>query len=475
MRRLQVQLALAFAIVTALSVLTAASLAHLQAGAGFRVFLVQAQLQQLGLVPRLIEYYAVHHSWTGVATVFADSRGMGPGSMGPGIGNPGMMRGPLELTLADADGTIVYRAGLPGGTTATHVSASERNAALPIVVDGVIAGYLTASTPRYAALSLAAQHFLDQLNQAFLQAGVLAGMLGLLLGVIIARSLAAPLDRLAQAAQRLAAGDLAQRAPISGPIEVASAAAAFNTMAASLEQSELARRRMIADIAHELRTPLTVIQGNLRALLDDVFPLQKEEIATIYDETLVLHRLVADLRELTLAESGQIDLRREPIDLAASIARTMASFAAPAAEKGVELRAECAPDLPRAVADGDRIVQVLNNLVSNALRHTPSGGTIQLRATADPRAFPGTIEPGAPALYVSVCDTGPGIAPADVPFVFERFWRADRGRARSQGGSGLGLAIARQLVLAHGGQIGVVSEPGQGACFWFTLPIATVV
>ncbi len=465
-RRLWVQLALAFALVTTLSVLMTALLTNTRASADFRAFLAQSQVQQLDLLPHLTEYYATHRAWNGVETVFASIRGMGPRGMGPG--GPGMMRGPLELILADAEGRVVYASAFESGS-APRLSPDDMRQAMPVVVDGTTAGYLVARLQRDTALSAAAQHFLAQLNQTLIQAGLLAGALGLILGVIIARGLTAPLDRLARAAHRLASGDLAQRAPVAGPVEVADAAKAFNAMAASLEEAEQARRRLLADIAHELRTPLTVIQGNLRALLDDVFPLEKDEITTVYDETLLLSRLVADLRELTLAESGQLRLNRAAVDVSAIIAQSAALFTAQALEKQVTLHTDCEPRMPPVLADADRIAQALNNLLSNALRYTPEGGTVRIVAA---RAHqPGCASPNTDMICIRVIDTGPGIPPEDLPHVFDRFWRADRGRARAQGGTGLGLAIARQLVLAHGGSMGVESEPGKGACFWFTLPV----
>ncbi|MDW8213852.1 MAG: ATP-binding protein [Roseiflexaceae bacterium] len=466
-QRLWVQLALAFALVTTLSVLTTALLANIQASADFRIYLAQSQVQQLDLLPRLATYYTAHQDWNGVETIFAEIRGMGSRSMGPG--GPRMMRGPLELILADAEGRVVY-SNVVGSRADPLLNRDDMRQAMPIIADGATVGYLVARVQRGTAISATAQRFLDQLNQTLIQAGVIAGALGLILGVVIARGLTAPLDHLAYAARRLAKGDLTQRAPVAGPVEVAGAAEAFNTMAASLEAAEQARRRLLTDIAHELRTPLSVIQGNLRALLDDVFPLEKEEIATIYDETLLLSRLVADLSELTLAEAGQLRLNRAAVDVATIVAQSATLFTAQNIEKQVTLQTECEPELPPALADADRIAQVLNNLLSNALRYTPAGGVVRIVAARAHRSV--CAAPDADMICLRVIDTGPGIAPEDLPHVFDRFWRADRGRARTQGGTGLGLAIARQLVLAHGGAMGVESEPGKGACFWFTLPVA---
>jgi len=234
---------------------------------------------------------------------------------------------------------------------------------------------------------------------------------------------------------------------------------AFNEMAEALQRSEQLRQNMIADIAHELRTPLSVIQGNLQAMLDGVYPMNEEEIAHIYDETLLLNRLVTDLRALTQAEAGQLHLNlvpTEPGELVSSMAET---FREAAREKNIMLETAITPGLPTILADPDRLRQVFANLISNALRHTPAGGVITLAA-----------QPAGDGVRFSVSDTGPGLTPEEQAHVFERFWRADASRSRDKGGSGLGLTIARYLIEAHGGEMGVESEPGQGATFWFVLP-----
>jgi two-component system OmpR family sensor kinase/two-component system sensor histidine kinase BaeS len=470
MNRLWLQLALGFALVTLVSTLTVALVANATADVTFRGYLAQSQLAESGLAERLADYYAARRSWEGIESLLAASEG---GGMGMGMGHgqrfgQGMMAG---VALADAGGRVLVDAA--GMVSGTRLSASERGAALPVVVEGRTVGYLLARTARGAALPAAAERFLSALNRTLWLTGLAATVLGLGLGLLIARRLAAPLGGLAAGARRIAAGQLDERVPVAGPAEVRTVATAFNEMAMALEAGETQRRQMVADIAHELRTPLTVIQGNLRAMLDDVYPLSKDEVATIYETSLGLRRLVDDLRELSLAEAGRLELRPQPVAVAPLLAREVALFADVA--QGVTLRADAPPSVPDVLADPERLAQVLHNLVSNALRHTPAGGSVTLRVTAEAHAPGETRVTSHPsAVRFEVADTGAGIALADLPHVFERFYRADRGRAREQGGSGLGLAITRQLVLLQGGQIGVESTPGQGARFWFTLPAADV-
>jgi two-component system OmpR family sensor kinase/two-component system sensor histidine kinase BaeS len=228
-----------------------------------------------------------------------------------------------------------------------------------------------------------------------------------------------------------------------------------------LQKAEQLRRNLVADVAHELRTPLSVMQGSLAAQLDGVFPLDLTETAKLYDETRLLSRLVDDLRELAQAEAGQLQLNLGSIDLRRVIASTAEAFLAMASERQANVIVAATDQLPFVKADGERVAQVLRVLLSNALRHTPANGTITIAAASI-----------ADVVEVSVRDSGDGITPAELPYVFDRFWRGDKSRARETGGSGLGLAIAKQLIEAQGGSIGVESASGQGSRFWFRLPMA---
>ncbi|MAT95919.1 MAG: two-component sensor histidine kinase [Anaerolineaceae bacterium] len=286
------------------------------------------------------------------------------------------------------------------------------------------------------------------------------GILGLVMGIFFARSLVRPLDKLAAAARSLGSKNLSQRVHINGSEEIMAVADAFNEMAERLEGAETLRRNLLADVAHELRTPVTVIQGNLRAILDDVYPLEKEEVARLYEQTRLLTRLIDDLRELAQAEASQLSLNVTSVDVAALVKETAAAFQPIARGQKIELRVELLGNLPTIQADGTRLRQSLHNLVDNALRHTPENGRILLQ-----------VEQIDDTVQVRVQDSGQGMTPEQLEHVFDRFYRADPSRSRESGGSGLGLAIVRAIAKTHGGEVTAVS-PGsnQGSTFILTLP-----
>jgi two-component system OmpR family sensor kinase/two-component system sensor histidine kinase BaeS len=270
------------------------------------------------------------------------------------------------------------------------------------------------------------------------------------------RRLVAPLGDLIEAAESVEAGSYGTRVRPRGPRELRALARAFNAMSERLETSEEQRRRLLADVTHELRTPLTIMQGNLEALLDGVHPADAEHLDPILDETRVLSRLVDDLRTLSLAEAGALTLHREPTDVGELLADAVASFRTQADGAGITLVTTIDGALPHVELDPVRMREVLSNLLSNALRYTPRGGTVRVG---------GAAEIGQVRLIVR--DSGPGIPAELLPHVFDRFYKSEDSR-----GAGLGLAIAKSLVVAHGGQIEASSAPGQGAEMRITLPVA---
>jgi two-component system OmpR family sensor kinase/two-component system sensor histidine kinase BaeS len=316
------------------------------------------------------------------------------------------------------------------------------------------------------------------LSQYFEGAGEIAAMvwlgvcalalaLPLLAGFIAVRGfrgIATPLADVMAAADRVADGDLSVRVvePERAPGDFRRLARSFNRMAGELERADQQRRNLTADVAHELRTPLHILQGNLEGIQDGVYEPTPEHIENMLNETHLLTHLVEDLQTLSLAESGQLALNLEPVDVLEILADVRTSFGAQAKAAGILLEIEKVQDDPLVImADARRLDQVLSNLVVNALRHTPTGGKICLRVDA--------FKEG---IRIQVQDTGEGIPAEQLPYVFDRFWVADRSRSRVSGsGSGLGLAIARQLVQAHGGEISVQSRLGQGTTFAIQLPI----
>lgn len=297
-------------------------------------------------------------------------------------------------------------------------------------------------------------------NSVWLTAG-LAALVAVGLSLLLARQIAKPVRTLTTAARRVGSGDFDQRVPVRTRDELGELAQAFNSMAETIGRQEMLRRQMAADIAHELRTPLAIIQANLEAMLDGIRPLSAKEVADVHQETRLLIRLVADLQDLSLAEAGQLPLKKEPTDLGVLARASVARFSSRAEEKRVQLIVEAPDNLPPVDADQDRISQVLGNLLDNALRHAPPRGEVTVKLESD-------AEQGRVQLTVS--DTGPGIPTEHLPNVFERFYRADQARSRAAGGSGIGLAVVKQLVEAHGGQIWAESPTGGGTSFTLMLP-----
>jgi signal transduction histidine kinase len=293
----------------------------------------------------------------------------------------------------------------------------------------------------------------------WLQAAAVTGLLALVLIFGLARRILRPIGALTQATRQMEAGDLDVRVDAHGSDEIAELARAFNSMAAKLAETERLRRQLVGDVAHELRSPVTNLRCMLEGLQDGLERPDAGTIAALYDETMFLQRLISDLQELTLAEAGSLLLQRQSVDVAEIVARAVATLQAVPDRAAIQVEVN---GPLWATADPDRLEQVLRNLLANALQHTPAEGRVEVRATA----LGETLE-------ITVRDTGVGIAPEHLPYVFDRFYRADASRSRRTGGAGLGLAIVKQLVTAHGGVVTAASDgPGRGATFRLTLPAA---
>ncbi|HKV44542.1 MAG TPA: HAMP domain-containing sensor histidine kinase [bacterium] len=289
---------------------------------------------------------------------------------------------------------------------------------------------------------------------------LVAAGVGVLVALWLGSRIVKPVVILTQATRVIAGGGVPPLVPVTGRDELAELGHAFNRMASQLAEQETQRRRLFAGIAHELRTPLSVIQGTLEGMLDHVIEPTPERIAGLHSQSVLLKRLITDLRDLSLAQAGQLELHRRTTDVSGVVRETVEALAPLADERTIALRIEVPATLPEIQADPDRLRQVVQNLVENALRHTPAGGEVRI----------GLRDGNGEGIHLVVSDTGSGIRAEDLSHIFDHFYRADESRTRTSGGTGMGLAIVKSLVEAHGGHVGVESVPGTGSVFTVMLP-----
>jgi signal transduction histidine kinase len=445
-RSLRGRLLLAFVAVSLAGTLLALLLSARRTASEFGHFLADQNQESIALW--LEEYYGETGGWTGVAQDFPE-RVVVPMMHGMSF------RG-LPFALADMQRRVIVSGA--GYAPGMELSLEEWTDWRPLVSGGRVVGAVTVRPVPTMGMGQAGESFLERTNQGLLFGAVGGTAMALLFAAVLARSLTGPLRELTLAAGAIARGDLGSKVHVRSQDEVGELAASFNHMSEELARTRDLRRQLSADLAHELRTPLSIILGHAEAVEDGVLPPNRETLGLIHDEAARLSRMVEDLRLLSLAEAGELRLQRAPTRPRAMLERAAAAQAPRARQKEIDLGWEADEGLAEVNVDPDRMAQVLDNLLDNALRHTPQGGRIRLRAAAGP------VGP-----RFSVADSGPGIAQEDLPRVFERFYRTDPARSREQGGSGLGLAIARSIVEAHGGRIWAESPPGDGAVFTFEI------
>jgi signal transduction histidine kinase len=307
-----------------------------------------------------------------------------------------------------------------------------------------------------------ADAFLRTTRQSLWFAGLTAAVASIFLAFLLIRQMTGPLKRLDAAARNIAAGRLDERVDVTSKDEIGHLAASFNEMAGSLESAEWAKKQMIADVSHELRTPLTAVRGTLEGLRDGLIQPTTEALAGLHDKILLTTRLVQDLHQLALADAGRLSIQAGPTSLPRIVGSIVETIGVQLEDADVTLEQRLG-EIPQVVVDAQRIEQVLLNLISNAIRHTPAEGTILIEAHRTGND-----------VQVSVCDSGPGISAEALPHIFDRFYRDDPARG-GESGAGLGLSIAKALVEAHGGRIWAENAPAGGACFRFTLPAESAV
>lgn len=390
------------------------------------------------LVAELESHYAESGSWTSVGALLP-GRGGGQGT-GSDSGDGQSGRG-AQVYLADTTGVIVASSqtdwiGLP-----LNVIGPSRQ--IDLTVEGQRVGILGEQTPGTIALTEAENQFLQETTNGLLLTGFAAGLVAVVLGIGLSFSLTRPLQKLTERISHWRLSDEPKSLLIAGTDEIRRLGAAFNDLLARLSEGEAQRQRMSADIAHELRTPVTVMRGHLEAMMDGVYPLDTAHLAVAYDQVLHLARLVEDLRLLTQAEAGKLSLNTSAVDLNRVIRAAVERFAPLAVDESITISTSL-PDTPAAVcADPHRVQQVLDNLLNNAVRHTPLGGQIDLQVTML-----------SESIQVSITNQTLSVLSDDqIAHLFNRFWRSADARERDTGGSGLGLAITRELLRLQGGDI----------------------
>ena len=328
-----------------------------------------------------------------------------------------------------------------------------------LAIDYRAADYFMALMEKYNISPTETQQmFLDAVHRYLIWASIGALVVAGSLSFLLTRRVLRPLSEMAGAARAVAAGNYGARARISSRDEVGQLGQDFNRMAESLDRLEHLRKRMVADVAHELRTPLTNIRGYLEALRDGVMPPSAATFGIIEQEIHRLMRLVEDLLQLARADAAGSHMELQEVALREVVNEVLETYRGRLAEKGIAHEVEIGAGSEQVVADRDKLMQMVGNLVDNAWQYTPPGGQLRLRTERD-----------AAGVRVTLANTGEGIAAEDLPFVFERFYRGDRSRSRESGGAGIGLAIVKELAEAHHGQVGAASDDG-ATRFWFRLP-----
>lgn len=359
--------------------------------------------------------------------------------------------------FADVNGIVIVPL-MPQFPIGQRVSKEILAHNQPLVVDGKSIGTIL-SQPAPIDLTPQEKAYLERTNQALTFAALGAALLALIVGVLLARTLTHPLRALTEATEKMAGGELNQQVTVNSKDEIGELADSFNRMSHEVARANQLRKQMTADIAHDLRTPLTVISGYIESMRDGDLAPTPERLDSIYAEIERIQRLVADLRLLAVTDAGELRLNLAPVNPKGLLERVVASFKLSAEQKGITLTVNADSTLPDIQSDESRLDRVLSNLVSNAIRHTPEGGFVTILATRQEKT-----------ILISVEDTGEGIPPADLPHIFDRFYRADKSRTDVDGASsGLGLAIARALVEAHGGRIWAESELGRGTRMIFEM------
>lgn len=419
-----------------------------------------------GIADSLEVFYARNDSWEGVfkfiGSMDADTQMHGR-MMSGNLGNqpqnnqisPSMQRNDI-FAIADTDGNVIYGAQL---IQIEKLSEDQLEYTIPLYNKQNIIGYLIPPGTYFPNYD-----YIDILGERIKQASYIsisfAGALALAFAIVLGYFLTKPINVLEQAANKMAEGDYSQRVKISSSPELKSLGETFNKLAESIQHHRKSRTAMTADIAHELRTPLAIQRANLEAIQDGIYPLDQDNIELILEQNNMLSKLVEDLRTLAQSDEKELKLFFEDSDLSYLIKNYIDAFQAQSEKNKIKLNYQFEDNIPLIPIDNYRLQQVMNNLLHNALRHTPEGGEIKV-----------DLSKTSENIIIKIIDSGPGIPPEAISKIFKRFYRADSSRSREFGGTGLGLTIAKRFIEAHGGTLTADNHPEAGAEFKITFPI----
>lgn len=453
-QKLWLRLSISFLAAALLVIGAVAWMVRASVEASFSQYINVSNVARFGgdLVAALENHYLENGGWAGADSLLP-GRGRGDGAA---VNSTSEARG-AQVFVADVDGIIVA-ATQPDwvGLVADAIGPSRQ---VDLLTADRVVGTLGEQTPGTVALNEAENRFLQETANGLVLTALFGGLLAVIVGISLSYSLTRPLQHLTDAIRGWQLRSTPAPIAVGGTDEIRRLSAAFNDLADRLAAGEAQRRRMSADIAHELRTPVTITRGHLEAMMDGVYPLDAAHLAVAYDQVLHLARLVEDLRLLTLVEAGQLPLNPVALDIQSLILSAGERFAPLAQDRGLILTTHLPEETRPIYADPIRLQQVLDNLLTNAWRHTPDAGRITITVSEHPDEL-------------SVTLYNDSIEPLDdtqIAHLFDRFWRGDAARERDSGGSGLGLAISRELLRLQGGEITASREPG-GLRFTFTLP-----